>query len=62
MSHYANYIKYSTRLNIVKIDETEYSVRFKTENLIYTVNVNFVTCDCPFGRGGRYCKQMCAVG
>lgn len=44
---------------IVQVDSSTYFA--KSSNHLYVVNCDMATCDCQFGKGGRYCKHLCAV-
>lgn len=59
--HYAKFLNKIDTTQIMKRNDFEYKVTSKKGDDIYTVNVKWQTCDCDYGRGGRYCKHMCAV-
>lgn len=45
-----------------KIDDNTYRVSSSTDkNLFYTTYVDIYYCDCISGRGGCFCKHLCAV-
>lgn len=44
---------------ISPLDDTSYLIKEKTD--VYVVDSVMGTCDCLSGKGGRYCKHVCAV-
>ncbi|KAH9631844.1 hypothetical protein HF086_000668 [Spodoptera exigua] len=44
---------------ISPLDDTSYLIKEKTD--VYVVDSEMGTCDCLSGKGGRYCKHVCAV-
>lgn len=59
--HYAKFVHKSDTSEIIQRSEYEFKVTSSCLTDIYTVNTKWQTCDCLYGRGGRYCKHMCAV-
>lgn len=59
------YLKFSQKCrNISKIcqlTETIFQVESESRDTLYTVDTDISCCDCPSGRGGRFCKHLCII-
>lgn len=61
LSHYSKFYKRVEGIDVEQLSENEFKVTSKCMTDVYTVHKKFATCDCLYGRGGKYCKHMCAV-
>ncbi|CAI6347649.1 unnamed protein product [Macrosiphum euphorbiae] len=60
--HFQKFFQLSKGLIVQKENEYLYYVSSSTdENMFYSVDIENETCDCPAGRGGKFCKHQCAV-
>lgn len=59
---YMNFMKKSKDLTVIDVSHNIYHVTSSSdEQLLYSVNIESESCDCPEGFSGKFCKHIFAV-